>query len=43
VIDLLNSKATCTVNSFVYLAAKNYFNNTKCHRLTTSGSLSVLQ
>jgi peptidyl-prolyl cis-trans isomerase B (cyclophilin B) len=43
VIDLLNSKATCTVNSFVYLAAKNYFNSTKCHRLTTSGSLSVLQ
>ncbi len=43
VIDLLNSKATCTVNSFVYLAAKKYFNNTKCHRLTTSGSLFVLQ
>ena len=35
VIDLLNSKATCTVNSFVYLAAKKYFNNTDCHRLTT--------
>jgi peptidyl-prolyl cis-trans isomerase B (cyclophilin B) len=43
VIDLLNSKATCTVNSFVYLAAKKYFNTTKCHRLTTSGSLFVLQ
>jgi peptidyl-prolyl cis-trans isomerase B (cyclophilin B) len=35
VIDLLNSKATCTVNSFVYLAAKKYFNSTHCHRLTT--------
>ena len=35
VIDLLNNKATCTVNSFVYLAAKKYFNNTHCHRLTT--------
>ncbi|HEX3388277.1 MAG TPA: peptidylprolyl isomerase, partial [Streptosporangiaceae bacterium] len=35
VIDLLNSKATCTVNSFVYLAAKKYFNATKCHRLST--------
>jgi peptidyl-prolyl cis-trans isomerase B (cyclophilin B) len=35
VIDLLNSKATCTVNSFVYLAAKKYFNNTRCHRLST--------
>src|ERR1035438_2485776 len=43
VIDLLNSKATCTVNSFVYLAAKKYFNSTKCHRMTTSGSLFVLQ
>ena len=43
VIDLLNSKATCTVNSFVYLAAKDYFSNTSCHRLTTSGSLYVLQ
>jgi peptidyl-prolyl cis-trans isomerase B (cyclophilin B) len=35
VINLLNSKATCTVNSFVYLAAKKYFNGTHCHRLTT--------
>ncbi|HEY5355304.1 MAG TPA: peptidylprolyl isomerase [Streptosporangiaceae bacterium] len=35
VIDLLNSKATCTVNSFVYLASKKYFNSTHCHRLTT--------
>jgi peptidyl-prolyl cis-trans isomerase B (cyclophilin B) len=42
VIDLLNSKATCTVNSFVFLAAKKYFNNTHCHRLTTSG-IFVLQ
>jgi peptidyl-prolyl cis-trans isomerase B (cyclophilin B) len=42
VIDLLNSKATCTVNSFVYLASKDYFNNTICHRLTTSG-VFVLQ
>ena len=42
VIDLLNSKAPCTVNSFVYLAGKNYFNNTDCHRLTTSG-IYVLQ
>ena len=35
VIALLNSKATCTVNSFVYLAAKKYFNSTDCHRLST--------
>jgi cyclophilin family peptidyl-prolyl cis-trans isomerase len=42
VIDLASGKATCTVNSFVYLATKNYFSNTKCHRLTTSG-IYVLQ
>jgi len=42
VIDLLNSKATCTVSSFVSLAAQNYFSNTHCHRLTTSG-IFVLQ
>ncbi|MHB1594581.1 MAG: peptidylprolyl isomerase [Streptosporangiaceae bacterium] len=42
VIDLLNSKAPCTVNSFVFLAAKKYFDNTICHRLTTSG-IYVLQ
>jgi peptidyl-prolyl cis-trans isomerase B (cyclophilin B) len=42
VVDLAGDKATCTVNSFVYLASKNYFNNTKCHRLTTSG-IYVLQ
>ncbi len=41
-INLLNSKATCTVNSFVHLAEQNYFNNTKCHRLTTE-SIYVLQ
>jgi peptidyl-prolyl cis-trans isomerase B (cyclophilin B) len=42
VINLLNSKATCTVNSFVYLASKDYFSNTPCHRLTTKG-IFVLQ
>jgi peptidyl-prolyl cis-trans isomerase B (cyclophilin B) len=42
VIDLLNAKAACTVNSFVYLAGKSYFSNTTCHRLTTSG-IYVLQ
>ena len=36
------AKPRCTVNSFVYLAGKNYFSNTKCHRLTTSG-IYVLQ
>jgi peptidyl-prolyl cis-trans isomerase B (cyclophilin B) len=42
VLDLFGAKATCTVNSFVYLARKAYFNNTPCHRLTTSG-IFVLQ
>jgi peptidyl-prolyl cis-trans isomerase B (cyclophilin B) len=42
VINLLNSKATCTVNSFVHLASKNFFGNTPCHRLTTS-NIFVLQ
>ena len=42
VINLLNSEAPCTVNSFVYLASKNFFSNTQCHRLTTSG-IFVLQ
>jgi peptidyl-prolyl cis-trans isomerase B (cyclophilin B) len=36
-INLLNSKATCTVNSFVHLAQAGFFNNTQCHRLATSG------
>jgi len=42
VLDLENNKATCTVNSFIYLAVKKYFSNTTCHRLTTSG-IYVLQ
>jgi peptidyl-prolyl cis-trans isomerase B (cyclophilin B) len=37
VIDLLNSKATCTVNSFVSLAEQAFYNKTPCPRLTTSG------
>lgn len=40
--NLLNSKATCTVNSFVHLAEAGYFNNTQCHRMLTSG-IYVLQ
>ncbi|GAY13809.1 peptidylprolyl isomerase [Mycobacterium sp. shizuoka-1] len=38
-----NAKAPCTVNSFASLAQKGFFDNTPCHRLTTSPSLSVLQ
>jgi len=41
-VNLLNDKATCTVNSFVHLAQAGYFDNTQCHRLLTSG-IFVLQ
>jgi len=40
---LNNAEAPCTVNSFVSLAQKGFFNDTICHRLTTSASLGVLQ
>jgi peptidyl-prolyl cis-trans isomerase B (cyclophilin B) len=42
-IDLLNSKATCTVNSFVHLAETNFFNNTQCWRVSNSDSVYILQ
>jgi peptidyl-prolyl cis-trans isomerase B (cyclophilin B) len=42
-INLLNSKATCTVNSFVHLATAGYFNASQCHRVTTGSGLYVLQ
>jgi peptidyl-prolyl cis-trans isomerase B (cyclophilin B) len=42
-IDLANSKATCTVNSFVHLASANFWNNTQCHRMSNSDSLYMLQ
>ncbi len=41
-VQLLRSKAPCTVNSFAHLAQAKYFDKTTCHRLTT-GQLSVLQ
>ncbi|MGU3502191.1 peptidylprolyl isomerase [Mycobacterium sp. C31M] len=40
---LNNAQAPCTTNSFASLAGQGYFNDTVCHRLTTSDSLSVLQ
>jgi peptidyl-prolyl cis-trans isomerase B (cyclophilin B) len=43
IVFTANGKAApYTVYSFLYLTEKNYFNNTKCHRLTTSG-IYVLQ
>ena len=41
-LQLDNAKAPCTVNSFSSLAQQGYFDNTPCHRLTTSG-IFVLQ
>ncbi|RKS67828.1 peptidyl-prolyl cis-trans isomerase B (cyclophilin B) [Actinomadura pelletieri DSM 43383] len=41
-MQLFGEKAPCTVNSFAFLAQKNYFDKSPCHRLT-SGGLNVLQ
>ncbi|MEW2582948.1 peptidylprolyl isomerase [Streptomyces virginiae] len=41
-LTLDGRKAPCTVDSFTYLANKNFFDKTNCHRLTT-GALRVLQ
>ena len=41
-MNLLNSKATCTVNSFVHLATAGYFNASQCHRVVNSDGLYVL-
>ena len=41
-LQLNPSAAPVTVNSFVFLADQDYFNNVTCHRLTTSG-IYVLQ
>lgn len=42
-VELLADEAPCTVNSLVHLANAGYFDDTTCHRLTTSDSLRVLQ
>jgi peptidyl-prolyl cis-trans isomerase B (cyclophilin B) len=42
VAKLDGTKAACTVNSFKYLASKNFFDKTRCHRLVTEG-IKVLQ
>ena len=42
-IDLLNSKATCTVNSFVHLASADFWNGSQCHRVSDSEELYMLQ
>jgi peptidyl-prolyl cis-trans isomerase B (cyclophilin B) len=42
-LQLDNGKSPCTVNSFASLAQQGYFNDTPCHRLTTTEGLAVLQ
>jgi peptidyl-prolyl cis-trans isomerase B (cyclophilin B) len=42
-LQLDNAKSPCTVNSFANLAQQGFFNDTPCHRLTTSPGLAVLQ
>jgi len=42
-LQLDNGKTPCTVNNFTSLAKQGFFDNTKCHRLTTSTELGVLQ
>lgn len=41
-LTLDGERTPCTVESFVSLAQQQYFSNTECHRLTTSG-IFVLQ
>jgi peptidyl-prolyl cis-trans isomerase B (cyclophilin B) len=41
-LTLDGERTPCTVESFVSLAQQQYFSNTECHRLTTSG-IYVLQ
>jgi peptidyl-prolyl cis-trans isomerase B (cyclophilin B) len=40
---LANNESPCTVNSFASLVGQKFFDDTQCHRLTTSPTLGVLQ
>jgi eukaryotic-like serine/threonine-protein kinase len=42
-LQLANNESPCTVHSFVSLVKQEFFDDTQCHRLTTSPGLSVLQ
>ena len=42
-LTLNRALAPCTVQSFLFLAQKTYFDNTPCHRLTADPGLDVLQ
>jgi peptidyl-prolyl cis-trans isomerase B (cyclophilin B) len=41
-VKVETAKAPCAAASFTYLASKNFFDNSKCHRMVTSG-IYVLQ
>lgn len=41
-VEVNTAKAPCTARSMTYLAGKNFFDGSKCHRLTTEG-IKVLQ
>lgn len=43
VMTLDGASAPCTANSWEFLAAADFFDDTVCHRLTTSDTLGVLQ
>src|SRR2546423_936759 len=42
-LDLAGDAAPCTVNSVLNLARAGFYDNTRCHRLTTVDTLYVLQ
>ncbi|GAA0574099.1 protein kinase domain-containing protein [Actinomadura livida] len=42
-VELDAAKAPCAVNSLAFLASKNFYDDTECHRLTTNPTLKVLQ
>jgi peptidyl-prolyl cis-trans isomerase B (cyclophilin B) len=42
-MDLWTDKAPCAVNSFKFLAEKNFYDNTPCHRMLVGPSGNVLQ
>jgi len=42
-LELTNAKTPCTVNNFTSLARQGFFDNTTCHRLTTTDHLGVVQ
>lgn len=42
-LELDRAKAPCTVQSFEHLVNSSFFNDTECHRISTEGSLKMLQ